>query len=128
MSSIPRPPIVRIPLIQGALLLPITIAAWFYDATASYSFFLGGCLQILPNVVFAVKIFRFRGALSSTHIFVSLFRGGAWKFVLSAIAFAVIFAYVKPLNMVFLFSAYIFMFAVATVVTAKILRSEKLCR
>lgn len=105
-------------------MLPITIAAWFYDTTAGYSFFIGGCIQILPGVVFAVSIFRFQGALSRKHIFVSLFRGEAWKFVLSAIAFAVVFATVKPLNIAFLFAAYVLMYAVATMVTVKILRSK----
>jgi len=121
MGNIPRPPIYRIPLIQLAVLLPLSAAAWYYSATIAYSVLLGGLIHLLPNTVFASRAFSVQGASARQSILLSMGLGQVWKFILTMVAFAAIFIAVKPLNFIAVFSAYIVMFIVHTMALIRLL-------
>lgn len=109
VSSIPRPPVYRIVLMQLALTLMIAGGLLLHSPVASYSALLGGLAQALPNAYFIWRAFKYSGARSASLVVQSFYQGEAWKFVLTAIFFAVIFARVEPLNLYALFGTFIAM-------------------
>jgi ATP synthase protein I len=70
---------------------------------------MGGLISIVPNIYFARWAFRFSGARAARQITQSFYRGEAGKFVLTVVLFAMLFATVKPLNVVAIFLVYMFM-------------------
>ncbi|ASP37888.1 ATP F0F1 synthase subunit I [Bacterioplanes sanyensis] len=107
MSSIPRPPAYKIVLIQLVVTLIVALLAWLHSDVAAGSALLGGLLCALPNAYFIWRVFRFTGARSTPRIVQSLYRGEAWKFLLTAMGFAVVFIHVEPLNYLALFAGYL---------------------
>ena len=107
MSSIPRPPVYRIVLLQLILTVLSASLAWLYSDVAAYSALLGGLTCALPNAYFVWRAFRYSGARSSLQVVQSFYQGESWKFVLTALSFAVIFQRVEPLNVLALFAGFI---------------------
>ena len=121
MGNIPRPPIYRIPLIQLAVLLPLVVAAWFYNAAISYSLFLGGLVHLIPNMYFAAQAFRYRGAKAMRQNLGAIAKGEALKFLMTAIGFALVFVFVSPINVIAMFCAFILMTVVHVITIAKLI-------
>lgn len=107
MSSIPRPPVYRIVLLQLILTVFSASLAWLYSDVAAYSALLGGLTCALPNAYFVWRAFRYSGARSTVQVVQSFYQGESWKFVLTALSFAVIFQRVEPLNVLALFAGFI---------------------
>ncbi len=107
MSSIPRPPVYRIVLFQLILTVLSASLAWLYSDVAAYSALLGGLTCALPNAYFVWRAFRYSGARSTVQVVQSFYQGESWKFVLTALSFAVIFQRVEPLNVLALFAGFI---------------------
>ncbi len=107
MSSIPRPPVYRIVLLQLILTVLSASLAWLYSDVAAYSALLGGLTCALPNAYFVWRAFRYSGARSTVQVVQSFYQGESWKFVLTALSFAVIFQRVEPLNVLTLFAGFI---------------------
>lgn len=91
MSTLPRPPVYRIVLFQFLLVLAVGLVALICDQEAAMSAMTGGLIAAIPNAIFVLSAFRYRGALEATKAAQALYRGMAWKFVLTALMFAVIF-------------------------------------
>jgi ATP synthase protein I len=108
-ASIAKPPLLRIFAIQAIVLLVTAAAFLWVDATTAYSVLMGGLISIVPNIYFARWAFRFSGARAARQITQSFYRGEAGKFVLTVVLFAMLFATVKPLNVVAIFLVYMFM-------------------
>lgn len=106
-ATIARPPLWRLYALQTVILLAISVSLLLIDSVTAYSVLLGGLISIAPNGYFARQAFRYRGAQAAGYIARGFYQGEAGKFVLTATAFAVIFAAVKPLNMVALWGAYL---------------------
>ncbi len=107
MTGIPRPPAYRIVILQLILTVLAVLVAWLHSDVAAKSALLGGLTCALPNAYFVWRAFRYRGARSSVQIVQSFYQGESWKFVLTALSFAVIFQRVEPLNVLALFTAFI---------------------
>lgn len=107
MSSIPRPPVHRIVLMQLGITLLIAGICSVFDLVAGYSALLGGLAQALPNAYFIWRAFKFSGARSAALVVQNFYQGESWKFVLTALFFAVIFIRVEPLNLYALFLTFI---------------------
>ncbi len=107
MTGIPRPPAYRIVILQLILTVLAALVAWLHSDVAAKSALLGGLTCALPNAYFVWRAFRYSGARSSVQIVQSFYQGESWKFVLSALSFAVIFQRVEPLNVLALFAAFI---------------------
>jgi len=54
---------------------------------------LGGLIGIIPNIVFALKAFRYAGAKSAKKVVESFFSGVKIKMVLTAILFSLVFKF-----------------------------------
>ncbi|PID43751.1 MAG: F0F1 ATP synthase subunit I [Gammaproteobacteria bacterium] len=84
------------------------VSALFYvrGVTAFYSALVGGVVFIIPNSYFAYKAFAYGGAQAARRIVQSFYKGEAVKLLLTAVLFAVVFIYVKPLDVLAMFLAY----------------------
>jgi ATP synthase protein I len=107
VSSIPRPPAYRIVILQLVLTFISAGVAWLHSDVAAKSALLGGLTCALPNAYFIWRAFRYTGARSAAKVVQSFYQGESWKFVLTALCFAVIFQRVEPLNVLALFAAFI---------------------
>lgn len=97
-AAISGPPIIKLALGQIVVLLLASTGLIFVSPVLSYSVLLGGLVAVLPQAFFAVKVFRYIGARSATAIVRSSYSGEVGKFTLSAVGFALIFAWVRPVR------------------------------
>jgi len=106
-QSIARPPVYRIVLVQ--LVVTVVIATLFLlrSQEAAYSALLGGLIYALPNAYFAYKAFQYTGARQVSYVLRGFYQGGMWKLVLTGIGFGLAFKFVKPLDLLALFSAFV---------------------
>lgn len=118
-ASINGPALGKLFATQIGLLSAASFFLLVVDTTSAYSVLLGGLTFIVPTGFFARQAFRFRGAQATQHIARAFYRGETTKFVLTAMAFALIFTLVKPLNLVALWLAYVMALLVHHVLTAR---------
>ncbi len=64
---------------------------------------LGGSIAWLPNVYFALRAFRYRGARAAQKIVRSFYAGAFGKMILTMAMFAIVFIKVKPISALALF-------------------------
>lgn len=113
------PALGRLYATEIAILIVASLCSLWVDTTTAYSVLLGGLTFIAPNGFFARQAFRFRGAQAALHITRAFYRGETTKFVLTAMAFALIFALVRPLNVVALWLAYVVAMVVHQILAAR---------
>lgn len=106
-ATIKGPALGKLFATQIALLSAASLCLLWVDSVTAYSVLLGGLTFIVPTGFFARQAFRFRGAQAMQRIAHAFYRGETTKFVLTAMAFALIFTLVKPLNLVALWLAYV---------------------
>ena len=124
MASIQKPPVVRVPLVQLIILLPLCLVAWLWSEnspTTAYSLLSGGLICVIPNAYFASYAFRYTGARAAPMIARAFFWGETGKFLLTVVGFGAVFLLVKPLDALALFSAFGAMILVQWIVTARML-------
>ena len=107
MSTVPRPPVYRIVVLQVGLALIAGIAGLLHSDVAAKSAVLGGLSCALPNAYFIWKAFRYSGARSTEHVIQSFYQGETWKFLLTSLCFIAIFRHVEPLNVLALFAGFV---------------------
>ena len=107
MSSIQRPPVYRIVILQLALTLIVGMLAWLHSDVAARSAWLGGLACALPNAYFIWRAFRHQGALNMAKVVNDLYQGAVWKFIMTALMFVVIFKMGWQLNYLALFVGFI---------------------
>jgi ATP synthase protein I len=90
-----------------AILLALAAVLLAVDTTTAYSALVGGLISIGPSYFFARQVFRFRGARLAPQITQAFYVGETGKFLLTAAAFALVFALVKPLHAGILLLAYL---------------------
>ena len=108
-APIVKPPLLKIYLGQCSVLAVLTAGLFFVDVTTAYSVLLGGMVSILPNTYLGAMAFRHSGARAAQEVATSLYRGEVGKFVLTAVFFACIFVFIKPLSVGALFTMFIAM-------------------
>ena len=108
-APIVKPPLLKIYLGQCSVLAVLTAGLFFVDVTTAYSVLLGGMVSILPNTYLGAMAFRHSGARAAQEVATSLYRGEVGKFVLTAVFFACIFVFIKPLSVGALFTTFIAM-------------------
>lgn len=92
-------PGLRIAFIQTIVTIVIVIictAIMFYVWGKSFaiSALLGSFIGIIPNIIFAIKAFRYSGARSAEKVVESFFSGIKIKMVLTAILFSLVFKFI----------------------------------
>lgn len=98
----------RVVALQGLLALCMAASAYLLSGLpAALSALAGGVIAVLPNAVFALLAFRHRGARAAQRMLADLYRAEAWKFVLTALGFALAFTLLQPLAPGWLFATYI---------------------
>ncbi len=121
MTSIPRPPVYRIPLFQLVIMLPLVAGVWTVDHVWAQSALAGGLLAVIPNLYFTVYAFRYRGARSVKLIARAFNWGETGKFLLTLVGFAGVFTVIRPLSVSALFLMYVAMLIVQWVVSARVI-------
>jgi len=122
LTSIKKPPVNRIPLIQLGVLVPFTLAILVgIDQARAMSAFWGGLLVVIPQFYLTVYAFRYMGARSAKQITESFYRGEAGKFILTFIGFGLIFLLFKNVDLPTLFAGYTLMLVLQWWLTAKAL-------
>ncbi|GAA5130992.1 ATP synthase subunit I [Thalassotalea piscium] len=92
-------------IITTVLVLLGTITTYFYwGLSQAQSVLAGGVVVIIPNIVFALKAFRYAGARSSEKVMESFYSGEKLKIVLTAILFALAFKFLAIMPIPFFIS------------------------
>ena len=100
-------------VIRRLLLFQLSIAVLFplvmlpFGTNAALSAAAGGLASLIPNLYFAYRTFRYSGARSAQMILRSFYSGEAIKLIMTALIFAVVFKYLKTLNVAALFGGFI---------------------
>ena len=80
----------------------VTIFIYIYwNFNYAKSAFVGGLVAVIPNIVFALKAFKYAGAQSSKKVIDSFFSGVKLKMVLTALLFALAFKFLVLLPVPF---------------------------
>jgi len=88
------------------VLLISGVSAFLSGTRAAGSALLGGMVYLIPNALFAIKLFKYQGARAARQIVNSFYKGEAIKIGLSMLLFTAVFMWVKIIPLAF-FSAYI---------------------
>lgn len=97
----------RLWLVQlGLTLISAGACAVAFNVNAAISALLGGLVCILPNVLFAIKLFKYQGARAARQIVNNFYKGEALKIFLSIFLFTAVFVYYRVSPLAF-FGTYI---------------------
>lgn len=107
MAALPLPPIKRLLLAQGIVSLLAALFAEVFWPSSGISALLGGLVALVPQSVFSLLTFKFRGARRINDTVQLLMIGATLKFGLTVVLFAVVFIGVQPSNPISLLCAYI---------------------
>ncbi|MGI0118608.1 F0F1 ATP synthase subunit I [Zooshikella sp. RANM57] len=102
-----KPPIYRVIIIQLLITVLAALVLWLHSTVVAYSALLGGLASLLPNAYLVSNAFAYSGARAAQKIARSFYKGEAGKLILTAIIFALVFIFVKPLNVFALFGIFI---------------------
>ncbi len=121
MSSIARPPVYRVVIAQLLVLLPLCGLMLIHSQLAAISACAGSLVCILPNAYFASYAFRYMGAQAAKHVARSFYQGETGKFLLTVIGFALVFLWLKPINLPAMFTGYGVMLVLQWFVAARVI-------
>ena len=89
-------------LFTFAIVLLTTLIIFFiWGIVHAKSALVGGLVAVVPNIVFALKAFKYAGAQSSKKVVESFFSGVKLKMVLTALLFALAFKFLVLLPIPF---------------------------
>lgn len=125
LSTIAKPPLWRITLIQLSILLVLATTAIPLGKVVVYSVLLGGLVQVAANAYFARLAFRYQGARRIGMALQAMYRGETGKIMMSAVLFAVAFALVTPLNMLAMVATYVALTVTHLLVAAAVLKHHR---
>ncbi|WP_339858888.1 ATP synthase subunit I [Pseudohongiella acticola] len=125
MSTIKAPPIYKVAVIQTVTLLLVVLVTASGNWLNAYSLLIGGLICLIPGTLFARKAFKYRGARSAELIVKELYKGEAIKLVLMGAGFALSFIYVKPLNVVALFSGFVLVHITGVLVFVRVSKPDR---
>ena len=112
-------------VILAQLIAPALLAAtflWTTNAAVAQSVLVGGLISALSNSYFAVQAFRYQGAENADKILRSFLKGEFGKIVIAVLLFALSFRFLQDLNVVALFSGFLFAHLVGISVSGWIIR------
>lgn len=98
-------------VILAQLIAPALLAATFLWTTTpaiARSVLVGGLISALSNGYFAVQAFRYQGADNADKVVRSFLKGEIGKIVIAVLLFALSFNFLEGLNVVALFSGFLF--------------------
>ncbi|WP_404415699.1 ATP synthase subunit I [Marinospirillum sp.] len=107
MAALPLPPVKRLLMTQGLVSLLVALIAEIFWPDSGFSALLGGMLVLIPQSVFSLFAYWYRGARRINDTVLLLLVGATLKFGLTVVLFALIFVGVQPSNPISLLCAYI---------------------
>lgn len=121
-AQLKKPSFARVFLTQLIALIIMSVLLSLRGSVEAYSALVGGLISIGPNWYFARWAFKYSGARAAGLVAGSFYRGEAGKFVFTVVLFAAVFAWLRPLNVMVLFLAYIFMMALNWMLVSRLLK------
>lgn len=118
-----RPYKVILAQLIGPALLAVTFL-WTADAAVARSVLAGGLISALSNGYFALQAFRYQGAANADKVVRSFLRGELGKIVISILLFALSFSFLEDLNVVALFSGFLFAHLIGIWVAGRMTKSH----
>ncbi len=106
----------RLIMVQGVLLLLVTLVALVFGRTAALSAFLGGGTALGANALFAFWMFAPYRAQQPGALVTRFYAAEAGKLILVGLSFAAIFTGVRPLSAAALFVSFFLVQVVSPVV------------
>lgn len=92
MNRIARKGLIRLFGFQLLVTVVLSVACGVMAGIkGAYSAGLGGLICIVPNIYFAMKLFKHQGARSAKRIVQSFYKGEALKLLITIVLFAVVF-------------------------------------
>ncbi|MDE0746940.1 MAG: ATP synthase subunit I [Porticoccaceae bacterium] len=119
MKTIPRPPVLKVSLIQLLVLLALTCGAFWFSLNVALSVFLGGLCQVLPQAWFASQAFKYAGANQADKVLSSMYRGEAGKVLLTASGCIATFVLFDKVNIFGFGAAFVVMIPLQLALIAK---------
>ena len=101
-ALIPESPLYRIVTAQFIATLLASALCWVVDGVAAYSALLGGLVCVVPGLYMVIVSLRARQSARLG----SVIRGEVGKFALTAALFALVFVFIKPLNVLAFFGTF----------------------
>ncbi len=103
-------------MVQGVLLLLVTLASLGFGRTAALSAFLGGGTALAANALFAFWVFAPYRAQQPGALVTRFYAAETGKLVLVGLGFAAIFIWLRPLSAAALFVSFFLVQVVSPVV------------
>ncbi len=98
----------KIVFIQFVTSLMAGVICWFISQSIAISVFSGAMIASLSNAYFAWKVFSGQKEQRSSEILTTCYGAEVGKIILTVMLFVAAFSTIKPLNVVALMSAYLF--------------------
>lgn len=97
----------RLLIVQTLVVFGLPLLFLFHGKLAAYSTLIGTLTCFVPNLYFVYRTFKFSGARSAKLILRSFYAGESLKLLLTAVFFGLAFAFVKPINVLAVFTGFI---------------------
>lgn len=117
--AVNKSPLLTTLRVQLSLLLPVFVLSLFWDKRIAISILLGAMVFVLPNLLFTLYTFRYRGAANAADIYRSFKFGELVKLVLTTIGFALVFQYAEQINILAFFAAFVAMVVLQAYIAGK---------
>lgn len=106
-AGLAPPPLGKIYTVLTIGLLAIAAPIALIDLIWGYSVLLGGLISVVPNSYFARQAFRYRGARQAHYVTRAFYMGQTGKFMMTTVAFGLVFAKVERLQPIALVLAFL---------------------
>lgn len=121
-TSISKPPVFRIALVQAVVLAVVAALLWLAWPAWAAALFWGGMIEAVPRLYFGVYAFRFTGARQMREVVASLRRGEMGKFVLVVVMFSGLFILNKSIAPAAVFLGYFASWLLGMILSARWLK------
>ena len=125
MTSIAKPAVHKVAIIQLGLLLAVTTAVVTFSGYLAGSILAGGLLHLVPHAWFAHVAYRYTGAKQVQSVLRGFYWGQVGKLVLTAALVVVVVKQPYSVNFLVVFITFIVMVPIHLALVAKFLSREQ---
>ncbi len=125
MTSINKPQVGRVAVIQALVLAVLSLLLVGYNKTVAFSVLFGGLNCLIPQAYFTFYAWQHTGSRSSQWVARGFYRGEVGKFVLTLVGFAIVFSRFPEVNPLALFGGYLLILMMQWVLVARALRQHE---
>ncbi|HQQ63398.1 MAG TPA: ATP synthase subunit I [Pseudomonadales bacterium] len=121
-TTIPRPPVHRIAIVQLLVAIIAFCALWFFMPAIAVAVLAGAMIELLGRAYFAFFAFRFAGAQQMRLVVNAFRRGESGKFVLVVVLFGALFSLKPGLSPVAVFVGYLASWLLGTLLGMRLVK------